>query len=87
MQRDDRPSGVVIHFPDGYGTATPATARGRRRGGAREADSPDHHAIVVGTRVRTTALDRPVAGTVLVDNHADIVDNPRPAPAKRTTEA
>ena len=42
------------------------------------APSDDHHAVVVGTRVRTAELDRPVADTTLVDNVSEIVGNPNP---------
>ena len=37
-----------------------------------------HHAVVIGTRVRTDALGRPVAGTVLRDNASTIVGNTHP---------
>ncbi|HMG40045.1 MAG TPA: right-handed parallel beta-helix repeat-containing protein [Acidimicrobiales bacterium] len=39
---------------------------------------PDRHAVVVGTPLRTTVLERPVTGTQLVDNVADIAGNPDP---------
>jgi len=37
-----------------------------------------YHAVVIGTRVRTTALDRPVTGTVVSGNVSTIVGNPSP---------
>ncbi|HEY8543953.1 MAG TPA: right-handed parallel beta-helix repeat-containing protein, partial [Acidimicrobiales bacterium] len=40
--------------------------------------SPDRHAVIVGTPLRTTVLGRPVTGTQLVDNVADIVGNDHP---------
>jgi parallel beta-helix repeat protein len=42
--------------------------------------APDatHHAVVVGTPDRTTALDRPVSGTKLVGNTSWIRENPDP---------
>ena len=42
------------------------------------ADRPDRHAVIVGTPLRTTVLGRPVAGTELVDNVADIPGNTHP---------
>jgi parallel beta-helix repeat protein len=39
---------------------------------------PDRHAVIVGTPLRTTVLGRPVTGTQLVDNVADIVGNDHP---------
>lgn len=39
---------------------------------------PDRHAVIVGTPLRTTVLDRPVTGTQLIDNVADIVGNDDP---------
>jgi parallel beta-helix repeat protein len=43
-----------------------------------EADRPDRHAVIVGTPLRTTVLDRPVTGTTLVDNVATIAGNDDP---------
>jgi parallel beta-helix repeat protein len=40
--------------------------------------TPDRHAVIVGTPLRTTVLDRPVSGTRLVDNVADIAGNANP---------
>ena len=37
-----------------------------------------YHAVIVGTRVRTTALDHPVTGTVVSGNTSAIVGNPNP---------
>jgi parallel beta-helix repeat protein len=37
-----------------------------------------HHAVVIGTPYRTAVLGRPVRGTVLTANEADIVGNPNP---------
>ncbi len=42
------------------------------------ASSPDHHAVLVGTPLRTQVLAQPVTGTVVRDNVSDIVDNPDP---------
>ena len=42
------------------------------------AASPDHHAVIVGTPYRTEVLGRPVAGTVLRANDAEIVGNDSP---------
>lgn len=42
------------------------------------ADGPDHHAVIVGTPDRTEVLGRPVTGTVLRGNEADIVGNDSP---------
>lgn len=39
---------------------------------------PDQHAVIVGTPLRTSVLDRPVDGTVLVDNVSLIEGNPFP---------
>jgi len=39
---------------------------------------PSHLAVVVGTRWRTERLDRPVSGTRIVANTAEIVGNPSP---------
>ena len=41
-------------------------------------DRPDQHAVVIGTPDRTEVLDRPVARTRLIDNHATITGNPDP---------
>jgi parallel beta-helix repeat protein len=43
-----------------------------------EAGSPDHHAVIVGTPLRTTVLDHPVTGTELVGNVSTIVANDDP---------
>jgi parallel beta-helix repeat protein len=43
-----------------------------------EASSPDHHAVIVGTPLRTTVLDRPVTDTRLVGNVATIAGNDDP---------
>ena len=42
------------------------------------ATSPDRHAVVVGTPLRTTVLGHPVTGTRLVGNAADIPGNADP---------
>ena len=42
------------------------------------ADSPDHHAVIVGTPYRTDVLGLPVADTVLSDNVSTIVGNTDP---------
>ena len=42
------------------------------------ASDDTHHAIVVGTRVRTSVLGRPVTGATIVDNRAEIVGNRHP---------
>lgn len=43
-------------------------------------EGPDatHHAVIVGTRVRTDALDHPVRDARIVGNESVIVDNPNP---------
>ena len=43
-----------------------------------EAGAPDHHAIIVGTPLRTTVLGRPVARTQIVANVATIAGNDDP---------
>jgi len=43
-----------------------------------EAGSPDHHAVIVGTPLRSTVLGRPVTGTRVVDNVATISGNDDP---------
>ena len=41
-------------------------------------DGPGHHAVIVGTPLRTTVLGLPVTGTQLVDNVSTIVGNTHP---------
>jgi parallel beta-helix repeat protein len=43
-----------------------------------EGATPDRHAIIVGTPLRTTVLGRPVAGTELVGNVSTITGNAQP---------
>jgi parallel beta-helix repeat protein len=43
-----------------------------------EASTPDRHAVIVGTPLRTTVLGRPVAGTQLVGNVSTIPGNADP---------
>jgi len=43
-----------------------------------DAQTPDHHAVVVGTPYRTSRLGQPVRGTVLVGNVSRIAANPNP---------
>lgn len=42
------------------------------------ADSPDHHAVIVGTPYRTEHLGEPVRDTVLAGNVSSIAGNPSP---------
>jgi parallel beta-helix repeat protein len=42
------------------------------------ADSPDHHAVIIGTPDRTDVLGRPVRDTVLRGNFSAIAGNPSP---------
>jgi hypothetical protein len=41
-------------------------------------DGPDHHAVIVGTPLRTTVLGLPVTGTQLLDNTSNIDGNEDP---------
>ena len=43
-----------------------------------EGATPDRHAVIVGTPLRTTVLDRPVTGTQLVGNVSTIAGNAHP---------
>jgi hypothetical protein len=48
------------------------------RGNVFSGPDPSYHAVVVGTKWRTSELARPVTGTVLTGNRSDITDNPNP---------
>jgi parallel beta-helix repeat protein len=43
-----------------------------------EGEGPEHHAVIVGTPLRATVLDRPVGGTELVGNVSTIAGNTAP---------
>lgn len=43
-----------------------------------EGDGPEHHAVIVGTPLRSTVLGLPVDGTQLVENTSNIVGNADP---------
>ncbi len=42
------------------------------------APSADHHAVIIGTPLRSSVLGEPVTGTVVTDNVSDIVENTDP---------